>query len=146
MNERNPLSKGQKAVNNKNNARAKLFSMPVSPLAKENGNKKAAVNSGVNSKSFDDEADAESDMTKDEDSDENNPGEPNALSPTSSLIECPKPACAKKFRDLNALKYHLSYAHNDLKKAAAIAAERRKKILAKSIKTANNNLKKEQTN
>ena len=76
MNERNPLSKGQKAVNNKNNARAKLFSMPVSPLAKENGNKKAAVNSGVNSKSFDDDADAESDMTKDEDSDENNPGEP----------------------------------------------------------------------
>ena len=69
-----------------------------------------------------------------------------ALSPTSSLIECPKPACAKKFRDLNALKYHLSYAHNDLKKAAAIAAEKRKKILAKSIKTANNNLKKEQTN
>ena len=61
----------------------------------------------------------------------------NALSPTSSLIECPKPACAKKFRDLNALKYHLSYAHNDLKKAAAIAAEKRKKILAKAIKIQN---------
>ena len=68
--------KGQKAVNNKNNARAKLFSMPVSPLAKENGNKKAVINSGSNSKSFDDDADAESDITKDEDSDENNPGEP----------------------------------------------------------------------
>ena len=52
------------------------------------------------------------------------------MSPTSSLIECPKPNCAKKFRDLNALKYHLSYAHNDLKKAAAIAAEKRKKILS----------------
>ena len=52
-----------------------------------------------------------------------------ALSPTSRLIECPKPDCAKKFRDLDALKYHLSYAHNDLKKAAAIAAEKRQKIL-----------------
>ena len=51
------------------------------------------------------------------------------LSPTSRLIECPKPDCAKKFRDLNALKYHLSYAHNDLKKAAAIVAEKRQKIL-----------------
>merc|ERR1711899_388149 len=63
-------------------------------------------------------------------------GEPEALSPTSSLIECPKPNCAKKFLDLNALKYHLSYAHNDLKKAAAIAAEKRKKILnSKANKT-----------
>ena len=51
------------------------------------------------------------------------------MSPTSRLIECPKPDCAKKFRDLNALKYHLSYAHNDLKKAAAIVAEKRQKIL-----------------
>ena len=51
------------------------------------------------------------------------------LSPTSRLIECPKPDCAKKFRDLNALKYHLSYAHNDLKKAAVIVAEKRQKIL-----------------
>ena len=58
------------------------------------------------------------------------------MSPTSSLIECPKTNCAKKFRDLNALKYHLSYAHNDLKKAAAIAAEKRKKILnSKANKT-----------
>ena len=73
---RMPARKGQKAVNNKNNARAKLFSMPVSPLAKENGNKKAIINSGSNSKSFDDDADAESFITKDEDSDENNPGEP----------------------------------------------------------------------
>lgn len=56
------------------------------------------------------------------------------MSPTSRLIECPKPACAKKFRDLDALKYHLSYAHNDLKKAAAIAAERRQKLLEKAIK------------
>ena len=51
------------------------------------------------------------------------------LSPTSRLIECPKPDCAKKFRDLDALKYHLSYAHNDLKKAAALVAEKRQKIL-----------------
>ena len=74
-----PLKKGQKAVNNKNNARAKQFSMPVSPLAKENGNgsKRSAANLGlISAKSFEDEGDAESDMTKDDDSDENNPGEP----------------------------------------------------------------------
>ena len=74
-----PLRKGQKAVNNKNNARAKQFSMPVSPLAKENGNgsKRSAANLGlISAKSFEDEGDAESDMTKDDDSDENNPGEP----------------------------------------------------------------------
>ncbi len=59
------------------------------------------------------------------------------MSPTSRLIECPKPSCAKKFRDLDALKYHLSYAHNDLKKAAAIAAEKRQKLLSeKTIKAA----------
>ena len=53
-----------------------------------------------------------------------------SMSPTSRLIECPKPVCAKKFRDLDALKYHLSYAHNDLKKAAALAAQKRQqKIL-----------------
>ena len=57
-----------------------------------------------------------------------------AMSPTSRLIECPKPACAKKFRDLDALKYHLSYAHDDLKKAAAFAAERRQKLLEKAMK------------
>lgn len=39
-----------------------------------------------------------------------------AVSPTSKLIECPKPECSKKYRDLDALKYHLSFAHNDLKK------------------------------
>ncbi len=38
------------------------------------------------------------------------------MSPSSRLVECSRPACSKKFRDLDALKYHLSYAHNDLKK------------------------------
>ncbi|XP_040581583.1 uncharacterized protein [Lepeophtheirus salmonis] len=32
------------------------------------------------------------------------------------LIECPKSNCSKKFRDLEALKFHLSFAHNDLKR------------------------------
>lgn len=64
-----PIRKNQKAVNNKNNARAKqLFSLPVSPLAKENGKKNTH-------KSFDDDND-ESDITKDDDSDENNIAEP----------------------------------------------------------------------
>ena len=62
-------------MNNKNNARAKLFSMPVSPLAKENG---AAPQNGSNKKhkNFEAEDNDESDMAKDEDSDENNPAEP----------------------------------------------------------------------
>lgn len=64
-----PIRKGQKAVNNKNNARAKLFSMPVSPLTKENGGKNKKNNN------YEDEAAEESDVTKDEDSDENNTGE-----------------------------------------------------------------------
>lgn len=65
-----PIRKNQKAVNNKNNARAKqLFSLPVSPLAKENGKK------NTHQKSFDDDND-ESDITKDDDSDENNIAEP----------------------------------------------------------------------
>jgi len=38
------------------------------------------------------------------------------LSPTSRLIECPKTECSKKYRDLDALKYHLSFAHNELQK------------------------------
>ena len=55
------------------------------------------------------------------------------MSPTSRLIECPKGFCAKKFRDLDALKYHLSYAHDNLNKAAEIKAEKLKleqKLLA----------------
>jgi len=42
----------------------------------------------------------------------------NNLSPNSRLIECPKTECSKKYRDLDALKYHLSFSHNDLKKSA----------------------------
>lgn len=126
-----PIRKSNKAVNHKNNARAKLFSMPVSPLAKDNVKENGHTSKNRKHFNENDETTAEeSDMTnKDEDSDENNPAEPDTLSPTSRLIECPKPDCAKKFRDLNALKYHLSYAHNDLKKAAAIVAEKRQKIL-----------------
>ena len=41
----------------------------------------------------------------------------NNLSPNSRLIECPKTECSKKYRDLDALKYHLSFSHNDLKKS-----------------------------
>ena len=68
-----PIRKNNKAVNHKNNARAKLFSMPVSPLAKENAGK-----SKKNPGNFEnDETAEESDITnKDEDSDENNPAEP----------------------------------------------------------------------
>ena len=40
----------------------------------------------------------------------------NNLSPNSRLIECPKTECSKKYRDLDALKYHLSFSHNDLQK------------------------------
>ena len=62
---------------------------------------------------------------------ENNPAD--VMSPTSNFIECPKGLCAKKFRDLDALKYHLSYSHDNLNKAAELKAEKLKleqKLLA----------------
>lgn len=86
-----PIRKSNKAVNHKNNARAKLFSMPVSPLAKDNV--KENGNIGKNRKHFNenDETTAEeSDMTnKDEDSDENNPAEP-------VITSMPYCICAKR--------------------------------------------------
>lgn len=73
-----PIRKNNKAVNHKNNARAKLFSMPVSPLAKENVKENGSGKSRNNKHNFNENDEAEeSDMTnKDEDSDENNPAEP----------------------------------------------------------------------
>ena len=74
-----PFRKNQKAVNNKNNARAKqhTFSLPVSPLAKENGNKNKLVqNHLLQNRNFEQDDNEESDITKDDDSDENNPAEP----------------------------------------------------------------------
>ena len=44
-----------------------------------------------------------------------------------NMIECPKPQCFKKFRDLDALKYHLSYTHNDLKDDKPINKKLKKK-------------------
>lgn len=65
-------------MNHKNNARAKLFSMPVSPLAKDNVKENGHTSKNRKHFNENDETTAEeSDMTnKDEDSDENNPAEP----------------------------------------------------------------------
>ena len=40
-------------------------------------------------------------------------------SPTNSpdLMECPKRECSKMFKDLHAIKFHLSHAHNELEEA-----------------------------
>ena len=79
-----PIRKNQKAVKNKSNARAtQLFSLPVSPLTKENGSPSNAAGSGnkksylvpQSGKNFDDENEENSDL-KDDDSDENNSAEP----------------------------------------------------------------------
>lgn len=44
------------------------------------------------------------------------------------LIECPKPECSKKFRDLEALKFHLSFSHNELKAAHDAALVEKKRL------------------
>ncbi|TRY67260.1 hypothetical protein TCAL_03294 [Tigriopus californicus] len=44
------------------------------------------------------------------------------------LIECPKPECSKKFRDLEALKFHLSFSHNELKAAHDAALLEKKRL------------------
>lgn len=104
-----PTSSGTSSPVPKNSsARAKLFTM--SPLAKEESNSGKRRLPPVNYGENEDDEDL-----KDDESDENTGGG-DTMSPSSRLIECPKPVCAKKFRDLDALKYHLSYAHNDLKK------------------------------
>ena len=94
-------------------------------------------------------------MPKDDESGDETTNQPiESLSPSSRLIECPKPQCFKKFRDLDALKYHLSYTHNDLKddKPPNKKLKKRKKLLAKRKREANakeitkmekNNVKKE---
>ena len=87
-----PIRKSQKAVNNKSNARAKqLFSLPVSPLAKENGHNKNKLQQhpflqnyslSTNPKTlklesnFDDDNEESSDIKEDDSGDENSPTDP----------------------------------------------------------------------
>lgn len=111
-------------------AKSNNGSIPESPLTKDNINNRRRlppVNYG--------ESDDEDIMPKDDESgDETNTNTKNeSLSPSSRLIECPKPQCFKKFRDLDALKYHLSYTHNDLKddKPPIKTLKKKKKLLAK---------------
>lgn len=99
----------------------------MSPLAKEGSNKR---------KSFQDACYA-IESTKEDEEDENELGtktedSPEKISYCGGLIECPKGDCSKKFKDLNALKFHLSFAHNELKarheaKMAKEEEERKKK-------------------
>lgn len=65
-------------MNKKNNARATQLqaSLPVSPLAKENGNSKRNPLLGKSFEIASEDNENESDQAKDEDSDENNPAEP----------------------------------------------------------------------
>ena len=146
-----PMSKKNKnklisgGPNNRNNG-----TIPESPLSKDSINNRRRlppVNYG--------ESDDEDVMPKDDESGDESTNPPNeSLSPSSRLIECPKPQCFKKFRDLDALKYHLSYTHNDLKdeKPPNKKLKKRKKLLAKRKREANakevskaekNNVKKE---
>ena len=146
-----PISKKNKnkllqgATNNRSNG-----TIPESPLSKDSINNRRRlppVNYG--------ESDDEDVMPKDDESGDETANPPNeSLSPSSRLIECPKPQCFKKFRDLDALKYHLSYTHNDLKdeKPPNKKLKKRKKLLAKRKRETNvkeitkaekNNIKKE---
>ena len=124
--------------------------IPESPLSKDTMNNRRRlppVNYG--------ESEDEDIMPKDDESGDETTNQPiESLSPSSRLIECPKPQCFKKFRDLDALKYHLSYTHNDLKddKPPNKKLKKRKKLLAKRKREANakeitkmekNNVKKE---
>ena len=118
------------ATNNRSNG-----TIPESPLSKDSINNRRRlppVNYG--------ESDDEDVMPKDDESGDETTNPPTeSLSPSSRLIECPKSQCFKKFRDLDALKYHLSYTHNDLKdeKPPNKKLKKRKKLLAKRKREAN---------
>ena len=110
--------------------------IPESPLSKDglnNRRRMPPVNYG--------ESEDEDIMPKDDESGDEATTNPQneSMSPSSRLIECPKPQCFKKFRDLDALKYHLSYTHNDLKEDKPInkKLKKKKKLLAKRKREAN---------
>ena len=82
--------------------------IPESPLSKDGLNNRRRlppINYG--------ESEDEDIMPKDDESGDEATTNPQneSMSPSSRLIECPKPQCFKKFRDLDALKYHLSLIH-----------------------------------
>lgn len=132
------------------NNRTNNGSIPESPLSKDglnNRRRMPPVNYG--------ESDDDDIMPKDDESgDEATNPQNESLSPSSRLIECPKSQCFKKFRDLDALKYHLSYTHNDLKddKPPIKKLKKKKKLLVKRKREANTkegevkNVKKEPDN
>ena len=110
--------------------------IPESPLSKDGLNNRRRlppINYG--------ESEDEDIMPKDDESGDEATTNPQneSMSPSSRLIECPKPQCFKKFRDLDALKYHLSYTHNDLKDDKPInkKLKKKKKLLAKRKREAN---------
>ena len=103
--------------------------MPESPLSKDSINNRRRLPPVNYGESDDDDQAPKDDESWDETANPHN----ESFSPSSRLIECPKAQCFKKFRDLNALKYHLSYTHNDLKdvKPPNKKLKKKKKILIK---------------
>ncbi len=121
-----PGSNGAAGVKAKK--KKKHFNIPVSPLAKEgNGRDKRksfqeacyAIESVNEALAEDGEHFQEEDKSS---------SAVNGSQASDRLIECPKAECAKKFRDLEALKFHLSYAHNDLKAKYEAEVERKRKL------------------
>ena len=106
--------------------------LPVSPLTKDStvaltGKRKCFQDAcyALESKSGEDENEFDLDL-EGQGMTEEDFGGTAASSPSSSkassttaaeLMECPKRECSKMFKDLHAIKYHLSHAHNELEEA-----------------------------
>ena len=119
------------------------FVLPVSPLTKDAntgggvGKRKSFQEAcyAIESKSGDDENELDDldGMLGEDDFGSSSSVPPPKASPTSDLMECPKRDCSKMFKDLHAIKFHLSHAHNELEEAHRLRMKEKEILRQKQL-------------